>query len=116
MTKLNIKVVCFAECSTSTSPVEDESSAAATQRLVRRRGNDVTVIKGRGHHSGSHQSADVRHVSHQICTVFTSDLLQAAVVKVTGIAACSWRRIGSESIDTLLDVSLICFNVWKETG
>lgn len=74
----------------STFPVEDDSGAAASQRLVRRRGNNVTVVKGRGHDPGGHQAADVSHVPHQIRAVLRGDLLQAGVVQVAGVAAGSW--------------------------
>lgn len=82
---------CCFNYSTSTFPEEDKSCTAATQRFVCRRGHNVAVLKGWGHHSGSHQAADVSHVSHQIGTVLSGNLLHAGVIKVAGIAACSWR-------------------------
>jgi len=81
-------------CVWLTFPVEDKSGTTASQRLVRRRGNDVGVLEGRGHDPGHHQAADVRHVGHQVRPVLVRYPPQAGVVKVTGVAAgaCTARE------------------------
>lgn len=79
-----------------TFPVEDESSAAASQCLVCRRGDDVTVLKGGGDDSGCHQAADVSHVPHQVRSVLICYLLHAGIVDVSGVTACSWGGGGED--------------------
>lgn len=51
------------------------------------------MVKGGGHHTSSHQPADVGHVSHEIGTVGIGDLPHAGIVQVARVAADTCREM-----------------------
>lgn len=71
------------------SPVEDHAGPAASQGFVGGGGHHMAVFKRGGHHASHHQPANVRHVSHEVRPVVISNLPQARVVQVSGVAAGS---------------------------
>mmetsp|Transcript_29782 Transcript_29782/g.75856 ORF Transcript_29782/g.75856 Transcript_29782/m.75856 type:complete len:532 (+) Transcript_29782:210-1805(+) len=74
--------------------VENHATAGAAQRLVGGGGHNVRVLEGGGHHTGSHQAADVRHVRHEVGLVLVADLAHALVVDVAGVG----RRAGDDEL------------------
>lgn len=59
-------------------PKEDHGPAGAPQRLVRRGRDDVGVVEGARHNTGSNEAADVGHVGQKVGTLVVSDLNKKA--------------------------------------
>ena len=76
----------FSDCPDS-SAEEDASGPWATEGLVRGGGDDVCMQEGRGYEAGSHQAADVRHVSHQEGAAAVSYLSEPGIVQVSRVTA-----------------------------
>ena len=67
--------------------VEDDGSSGAAQRLVRRRGDHIGVLKGRRRQASGYQTTDVGHVGHQNGAVLVGNGAEALVVQVARVAA-----------------------------
>ena len=66
---------------------EDDRAARAAQRLVRRAGDDVGIRHGARVHARSDQTADVRHIDHQVRADGIGDLTEACKVDHARIRA-----------------------------
>lgn len=65
---------------------EDDASAWAAQRLVRRCGHNVGKLEWRRYLLGGNQASHMRHIGHQIGADFVADLTESSVIEQPGIA------------------------------
>mmetsp|Transcript_34451 Transcript_34451/g.81642 ORF Transcript_34451/g.81642 Transcript_34451/m.81642 type:complete len:228 (+) Transcript_34451:610-1293(+) len=83
---------------------KDHPPTRATERLVRRGRDDVSVLKGVGADPGGHEPRDVRHVCHQVRANRVGDGAHPGIVDVPGVGGGSGNdEPGTEQRCALLE-------------
>ena len=99
---------------------ENEAGTRATQRLVRRRRDNITVLKRTVLLLASNKTRDVGHVAQQVSTVLLGDLMQGGVFPVTGVSratAHEQTRLVQVSVNTktlVVNVAVVALHLVRE--
>ena len=99
---------------------EDHGATRTTERFVRSRSNDISVLEWAGDDTGSNETRDVSHVDDKVCANKVCDLSHASIVDQTAVCgSTSNQDLGSVHQSILLqfviidDSSLEVYTVWE---